>query len=314
MKLGKAHQIIADWLEDKCDVFIPQRSNDLKSRIDFLERALEFLRYKNKHLDNKLHFEEFIEGDFSVEGGKVSYKHSENPIVANSGTKPIRLQSKLLLFLLLNHNRSYEVYDIIENFIYNIWDYLTFYDFKKTKTGVTRCFTNTRFAANTLRDYGLLKFTKKEAYKTWTLSLYGFLVAADVLDKDLNWRLSKVYTGYSFDLNPDILTSCDNLKSYDDFVARLKSICKPDRNAEVFKTFNPVLKKAFQLLDGYLLIIQDRRLSAKERRAESLARIKELENLPEIDKFYEEFSSCIYVDDFINKLFDQESSNRAAKI
>ena len=189
MNLDEAHQIIADWLKNNCDAFIPNQSNDITSKIDFLERALELLRYKNRHLKNKLGFEKFIQGQVFEKDGNIAYTSPEKYLSVDSGTKPIRLQTKLLMFLLLNHNKSFEVFSIIENFIYEIWGQLTFLDFKKTKTGVTRCFTNTRFAANTLRDYGLLKFTKKEAYKTWTLFLYGFLVAADVLDKNLNWEL-----------------------------------------------------------------------------------------------------------------------------
>ena len=81
---------------------------------------------------------------------------------------------------------------------------------------------------------------------------------------------------------------------------KLQSICKPDENHVIFQTFNYVLREAFQLLDGYLAIIKDRKLSAKERQKESLSRIQQLEKLPDIDMFYEELSSCIYVDDFIN--------------
>jgi len=266
MNLNDAHQMIAEWLNNNCDVFISNRTNDITTKIDFLDRALELLRYKNKHLENKLEFEIFIQGQVFKNDGNIAYTSPEKYLPVDSGTRPIRLQAKLLMFLLLNHNKSFEVYRIIENFIHEIWDQLTFLDFKKTKTGVTRCFTNTRFAANTLRDYGLLKFTKKEAYKTWTLSLFGFLVAADVLDKNLDWELSSVNKDYRFALNRDILNSCNDLKSYDDFVKKLQSICNPSSFYDIYQTFDYVFKEAFQLLDSYLEIIKDRKLSEKRGR------------------------------------------------
>src|SRR5205823_5429 len=116
---------------------------------------------------------------------------------------------------------------------------LTPIDFKKTKTGVTRCFTNTRFAANALRDYGLLKFTRREAFKTWELSLAGFLVAADVLKKRAEqknpWHVPLNSKEANFDLSQEIRVASKGCQTFDDLVARLASICKPD--AEIFKTF-----------------------------------------------------------------------------
>jgi len=305
MKLDEAHQKITEWLQNNCDAFTGTRPNDLKAKIDFLERALEILRYKNKHLDNKLEFEEFVQGQIVIDNEKLTFESPQKLITIHSGTKPIRLQTKLLMFLLLNHDKSYKVYDIIDNFISKIWGHLTFIDFKKTKTGVTRCFTNTRFAANTLRDYGLLKFTKKERYKTWTLSLYGFLVAADTLEKNLNWKLSKIENDYPFAINPDILNSCNELKSYSDFVKKLESICKSEKTSGVFKTFDDVLKEAYRLLGDYKNIVQNSDLSVKKRQEESLAKTKQLESLSNIEEFYEEFSTCIYVDTFLKELMNE---------
>jgi len=51
----------------------------------------------------------------------------------------MRLPISLLLFLLIHHRERFEVLRVIELFIETIWGELTFLDFKKTKTGVTRC-------------------------------------------------------------------------------------------------------------------------------------------------------------------------------
>ena len=124
---------------------------------------------------------------------------------------------------------------------------------------MTRCFTNTRFAAKVLREYGLLKFTRDEAFKTCELSLAGFLVAASILQQRAGqkrpwYELGPARDG-NFDLLPEIRDACRGITSYDEFVARLAAICKPD--AAVFKSFQPALKEAFALLQGYWAILSD---------------------------------------------------------
>lgn len=297
---------ISEWIENSCHTYQKSGTDNINSKIDFIERALELLRIKNKYLENNLDFEEFISGSISHENNILNYTSPKRIIYLGSGTKPIRLQPKLLMFLLINHEKAYKVYDIIDNFIKEIWDQLSLLDFKKTKTGVTRCFTNTRFAANTLRDYGLLKFTKKEAYKTWTLSLYGFLVASKIIQDDLNWKLTNVHRGHGFDLHPDILNAANTLKTYDDFVRRLEAVCEPNRKSDIFKTFDDVLNKAYNLLDNYRRIIQDSKLSKVDRQKESQTHLNHLEKQPDIETFYKEFSICVYVESFVKKLLEKE--------
>jgi len=209
-----------------------EEENALRLKIDILERAIEILRIEKKYIENKLPMEEFIQGSIQIIESKINYFAPNKSKIMGSGTKPIELQPKLLLYLFYRHNHGYEnVYDIINNYINIIWDHLDVLDFKKTRTGVHRCFTNTRFAAKTLREYGLLRFTQKEAYKTWTLSLPGILVASKVMETQ-TWDLPPVIQGeYHFDLHPDIRNAFDELQTYDKFVQRLASVCKPDTNA-----------------------------------------------------------------------------------
>ncbi|HKZ41524.1 MAG TPA: hypothetical protein VJ044_11215, partial [Candidatus Hodarchaeales archaeon] len=208
-------------------------------------------------------------------------------------------QTKLLMFLLLHHRSAYRVFDIIDNFVKTVGGQLDPLDFKKTRTGVTRCFTNTRFAANTLRDYGFIKFTHKEAYKTWVLSLPGFLVASKVV-ADGNWFLPQREKIYQSDLHPEIHAAYEELKTYDKFVERLAAVCKPD--IKVFKTFEPVLKKAYSLLGEYWHVIKTEDMTLKERKKKSLELISELENVPKIEDFYKEFSACINVENLLKSL------------
>ena len=202
------------------------------------------------------------------------------------------------MFLLINHEKTYQVFDIIDRFIKAIWDGLSVEDFKRTQTGVIRCFTNTRFAANTLREYGFLKFTRKEAYKTWVLSLPGFVVASRVYQQR-SWDLPCHQKKLNFDLHRDIWDAWYDLQTYDRFVAQLSSICMP--NTEVFKTFEGVLKKAHDLLGQYWSILVDSSLTQAERKKKGAALMAELEGLTEIGDFYKEFVTCIQLEAIIEK-------------
>lgn len=276
-----------------------QPGNGMALRIDLLERILELLRSDEKHFENTLDFERFIQGSIFVGSDGLHYVFSENSQLLGSGTPPIQLQTKLLMFLLLHHRSAYRVFDIIDDFIRTIGGQLEHLDFKKTRTGVTRCFTNTRFAANTLRDYGFIKFTHKEAYKTWVLSLPGFLVASKVI-ADGNWVLPPHHKVFSSDLHPDIHKAYEELKTYDQFVERLEVVCNP--NVKVFKTFEPILHHAYSLMNPYWLALKDEKLTLKERKKKSLELLVQLEENPKIEDFYNEFSACINVDTLLESL------------
>lgn len=273
--------------------------SEISFRIDLVERVLELLRSEQKHFENRLDFERFVQGSISIDANGLNYHFPETTQLLGSGTPPIRLQTKLLMYLLLHHRSAYRVFDIIDNFIKTIWGQLDPLDFKKTRTGVTRCFTNTRFAANTLRDYGFIKFTHKEAYKTWVLSLPGFLVASKVV-ADGNWGLPPYMRVFSSDLHPDIHDAHKELSTYDQFVKRLAAVCEPD--VQVFETFGPILKKAHSLMGQYWYAIKNEKMTLKERKKKSLELISQLEKEPRIEEFYKEFSACINVDNLLKSL------------
>lgn len=193
---------------------------------------------------------------------------------------------------------------IIDLFIDSIWTQLSFLDFKKTKTGVTRCYTNTRFAAHVLRDYGLLKFGRKEAYKTWELSLTGFLVAADCLEatrnEGISWKIPHHKKHGNFDLLPEIRCACDKITTYDQFVGRLAALCRPD--VSVFKTFDAALRKAFALLPGYWATLKNPNLTQQQRREASHERVRQLEHEGIDSTFYAEFSQCIKINDLLARI------------
>jgi len=208
------------------------------------------------------------------------------------------------MFLLIYHEESYRVHDIIKIFINKIWDQLTVLDFKRTKTGVIRCFTNTKFAAHALRDVGLLKFTVKEAYRTWVLSLSGFLATVVLLKQTaMDFKQLDCSAAFGTFLHPDIQKACDSIQTYDMFVEVLASVCEP--NTQVFFTFDSVLRQAQSLLQTYWKTIQVPNLSVKECKEIGMQYIQRLEEMPEIDKFNSEFSKCVNVERLISELKEQ---------
>lgn len=299
-------KLIDSWIEVQGH---PAR-DPMSLKIEVLSLVLERLRHARKQKVEQITFEEFEQSTLFPDTDCLriiappAYHH------LGTGTAPIRLQVPLLLFLLIHHKQGLSILEIIDGFIDKVWDDLTFVDFKKTATGVTRCYTNTRFAAHTLRDYGLLKFTQKEAFKTWELSLTGFLVAARVLasfgGKEIKWNVPVHVSAENFDLHERVREAWKGVATYPEFVARLKSICAPD--AAVFQTFEPVLKQAHVLLPAYWETLNDPERTQRDRRRDSQMIIQRLEAAGLNDGFYSELSECIQINDALERASKSSAS------
>ena len=294
MELEKLAGLI-DLIVDFQDLGGHLRDAKGQEKIDLLERALQALRILHRRPNNSLPLETFVQSEMIVDEKGVLFRLPRFVENLGSGTPPIQLQPALLLFLLLYHRHKFAIYDIIEKFISLVWDELDFLDFKRTQTGVMRCFTNTRFAALKLRDYGFLKSTHDEAYKTWVLSLPGFLVASEVLDTGIKWTLPKFEHAKPFDLHPHIGTVWDKLQDYAQFIRVLERVCEP--NVKVFSTFGDVLAKAHQLLKAFWAALQDPNISQEDRKTETARLLKMLEEQPGMNEFYQEFSACVNVEE-----------------
>ena len=278
--LTDLEKFIEKWIEPHGYAAKP---SPLALKIDLMEHALGLLRIKHQHFESRVRFEDFIQGSIAADIGGLHFSAPGNKHDVGSGTSAIRLQAKLLMFLLVYHRSKYQIYDIISNYIDKIYAQLRLEDFKRTKTGVYRCFTNTRFAANTLRDYGFLRNTKKEAYKTWVLSLSGFLVAGKLV-QEKSWQIPEHHKKWDHDLHPDILQASSRLDTYDRFVETLSSICTP--NITIFSTFEGVLRKAHSMLNVYWRTIHNMKLSHAEQCKKSEMLLRQIEIMPQIEEFY----------------------------
>ena len=271
-------------------------------KIGLLERLIERWRIDRHKLENPVTFEEFAYRPWTMDGGKIHFHGSSvrQPDVG-TGVPPIRYQRTLLVYLLLHHQgktRRIPVLDIIRSFIADVRDHLSTEDFKKTETGVFRCFTNTRFAANKLREYGLLKYSRHEAFKTWTLSLPGIIVAAEAL-KQPDWKIPVIQNQGLFGLDPLILSASSSVKDFPAVVAALSAICAP--NVKIFETFEGVLTEAQKLLKQYWGILIDAKLTQKERSKRSLEYSQALESIPFFNKFIEDLVDCIEIEKLLKQ-------------
>jgi hypothetical protein len=90
----------------------------------------------------------------------------------------------LLLFLFYNHNKNMTALTSSAVLMDTVKPYLHEGDFQHLKSGSIRFITNTRFASDHLRRYGLLRTSEKEKYKYWQLTLFGTIIAAMIFEDD----------------------------------------------------------------------------------------------------------------------------------
>lgn len=292
-----------DWCDDHVDILGPGgniQPRAIAAKVDFLQRAIELWRFYQRNDQNEVEFEHFAQTAMMVDGDKLRFNVPANLKEMGSGTSAVQLQPKLLVFLLLYHREQFEVLQIIEKFVERIRPELTLLDFKKTKTGTTRCYTNTRVAATTLRSFGFLRFTQKEAFKTWVLSLSGLLVASRVLENPDNWNEHPASARRRNFVHPAIFNAQSALRTYDQFVSQLQFVCEP--NVEVFETFDFVLRQAHTLLRDYWAILRDPDTSKEIKKLETASKLEQLNRLPNIEDFYAEFSKCIRVEQLLKNV------------
>lgn len=279
-------------------------ADGIDTKAALLGFVLDELQRVRAATEPPIKFEQFIQCNRFIDLDSIVFTAPRSFRWDGFGTKPIQLQVPLLLFLLIHHHKKWPVLRLINRFIDLVTPRLQPLDFKKTKTGVTRCHTNTRFAANVLRKYGLLRYTRREAFKTWELSIAGCLAAARIYARCIRestpWTIPSHEKIENFELQEEIREAAKGLDDYDSFVQRLRSICEPDSN--VFETFKPTLEYAYRLLQDYWRDINNPGITQRDRQRISYERIEQLEAHDAYNAFYEDFSSCIQINTMLDHL------------
>lgn len=228
----------------------------------------------------------------------------------------------LLMFLLVRskdvkkkkHSEVGEpVFDLIARFIDEIKPNLSLTDFVRTKTGAMRCFTNTRFAARRLRELGMLKFTQREAFKTWELSITGIIVASTLYEPDWRKKLDLMDGWISQKaLSARIREILLSLYSPEIFLKRLNQICTQAKASADAVLPAGDRDKTERLIRDYFIkmkMVTKAKVTADQREAISSI-IDELDNVPLINRVIRSFKSSYSLNDFnsvMKSLFSTQS-------
>lgn len=113
-------------------------------KADFFIRLLERLQVKRKLLKSQVPFQKGHYWHCKIVNEKLVVSYAESRPKFETGTHPVAIQARLLIFLLGQGGTRRKVFDLVEEFVHTVWDFWEKEDFEKTKTGVYRCFTNTR--------------------------------------------------------------------------------------------------------------------------------------------------------------------------
>ncbi len=268
-----------------------------RRRIDILERMIEVLRYELEYPDNKLPFERFVNGAILVDDGVIHYRPGQCAPFGGIGTRAYDLQPRLLIYLLVNHGLHGDVYSAIHGFVRRHRPILGVLDFKRTRTGVVRCFTNTRTAARTLRRFGLLRYTCREAYKTWELSLRGLLVAA-ILYRHGHVKPPESFPTDLVDAHPLVRTALLMTRTFDRAVAVFQHVCEKGRG--LYASIDAVAREVERVRRGYRAAIRERlTMRPKEDERLSTRALEVIESHPAMPDFKRDLSMALQIEDVL---------------
>jgi len=273
------------------------------NRIRILEKLIDLYRFHSADPEIKISLKDVLnlELDF-VTDGKIRIIGKKPQSIDKSFLRPHDLELPLLLFLLV-YEEGGDIYSVITSFIEEIKPILKPLDFEKAKVGAPRCFTNTRFAAQTLRDYGLLKFARGDAYRTWKLSFLGIAVASLIYHPD--WRSDFKRTDYALygheysKLPRTISTAINLICNRDEFVRKIGDVVRSSKVSTPFTS--QALKDLHELIGRYKNAIQnDYELIVKDKMAIKI--ISEMEKRESIAKVMAEFKTAYEMKDFNKKI------------
>lgn len=297
----KEQEYLEAWIDGIIAIDGLRGPEAVDAKLDVLGYVVDRLKRGRKAKGPTYSFERYVHARHDVIDNVLFLVPSNVRQDLGKGFSPVQLQVPLLLFLLIHHRDRHNVLDIIDLFTGRLANQFKDVDYKRTDTGVIRCYTNTRFAAKHLRDFGLLRYTHKEAYKTWELSLIGLLAASVIFHEragnDEPWQIPSKELNTVTGISEEVLTALQAVHDYKTFVERLSRICEP--RTDLFGTFGPALERAFKLLPGYVQELGSKDIKEADRRKLGPRFIKQLEQEGIDDKFHEEFSQCMQLDELV---------------
>lgn len=153
-----------------------QKSNANPQTLHEIQVLLKTLEYQSWILKYNLRMIENPEEDLKISelNNYVKLFSYRNAFSKNDLIVP------LMLHLFTNNQKNRSALESSLELMKSSKQFLREGDFAKTKTGVQRFITNTRFASFTLRNFGLLRSDEKHFFHNWKLSLFGILIAGSI--------------------------------------------------------------------------------------------------------------------------------------
>lgn len=235
--LSQLKSIIDEWIEIYPTPGVP---DSYERRLDVLQRLVELGRLETGHLTNEVTIAALFKAGIQIDSEKKQVTIGAPQVIpgrrpkaedwdAPSARTPDELQVPLLLYLLQNHRRGARIGDLIADFIRNMRRSLTPFDMESTRTGVPRVATNTRLAAQALREWGLLERSDRFVYKTWELTHLGMLVGSALYMENASKALQPrtLPRSHHGGLVKEIRSICAELTSEARLAELLERICRP---------------------------------------------------------------------------------------
>jgi hypothetical protein len=166
---------VIDLINRMCEDYIKGESKD-KKLLEMIGNKLQIMDYQAQFLKYKLLF--VPDPDNKIYDSEL--KEYEDRFSHKNALTVYHLVIPLLLYLFENHKMKLPAYECSIGLMEASKVFLREGDFAKHKTGGIRFITNTRFASNELRKFGLLRSDKQCYHKIWELSLFGLAVAAGI--------------------------------------------------------------------------------------------------------------------------------------
>ncbi|MEJ5350691.1 MAG: hypothetical protein WHS65_03770 [Melioribacteraceae bacterium] len=176
------------------ELVIEYKNSKNPKLLEEIELQLKLLEYQSLVLKYKLRIVE--NPNLSIENQQL--KEYECLFGYSNAYSKYHLIMPLMIYLFVNHKQNKPALETALNFMKDNEAFLKEGDFAKTKTGVQRFITNTRFASLELRRFGLLRSDDKHYYHTWELSLFGILIAGSIYF-DYKYSLADNYFKTNFD-------------------------------------------------------------------------------------------------------------------
>jgi hypothetical protein len=253
----------------------PQILNELKDTLKLLEYQSWIVKYKLRIIDNPQ--EKVIEYAPNV------LKEYQGLFSCDNAHSKYHLVIPLMVFLFTKYGRYKPVLETSLDFMNSCKEHLKEGDFAKTKTGVQRFITNTKFAALELRKFGFLRSDSDHYFKSWELSLFGVLIAGAIYFEYKNeisesFFTHKLSTNNAYDAFREIIFhSIENLCSHKQFMNIMEAIL----DDEIVSNYYGLYEKNFQDFAKLVKLVIENRL---KKDAESTIKFIKLLNGINADK------------------------------